>query len=128
MVASVLICFSDSLAKDSVPNSHKFIMIQAYINKKLYFINTIICITQHSGQLAPSGCNSILFLWNEVTKSATTPASPGWDTSLSQGYPPAFHQASLTLPQYSVTLLGGQMLCKNTVSCPRTEHNDPATE
>ena len=48
-------------------------MIQAYINKKLYFINTIICITQHSGQLAPSGCNSILFLQNEVTKSATTP-------------------------------------------------------
>lgn len=37
--------------------------------------------------------------------------SPGWDTSPSHGYPPAFHYTSLTICQYPCMLLGRQRQC-----------------
>ena len=41
---------------------------------------------------------------------------PGWDASPSQGYPPAFHHASLTIRQYPYLLLGGERHCDSSVS------------
>ena len=40
----------------------------------------------------------------EAIRSITTP--PGWDTGPLQGYPPAFHQASLTIHQCPFIPLG----------------------
>lgn len=37
--------------------------------------------------------------------------SPGWDTSPSHGYPPAFHYTSLTICQDPCMLLGRQRQC-----------------
>ena len=96
MVPSVLICFSDSWAKDLVPNSHKFIMIQAYINKKLHSINTIICITQHSGQLAHLAAIQYCFRrmkWLRVQQPPPPPPRMGYQSitrlppSISSGFP-----------------------------------------
>ena len=51
---------------------------------------------------------------------------PGWDASPLEGNPPAFNQATLTIGQYPFILLGGEGHCQGKVSCPRTQHNDPA--
>ena len=49
---------------------------------------------------------------------------PSWGASPSQGYPPTFYQASLTLCLYPFILLSGERHCESMVSCPRTQHMD----
>ena len=44
---------------------------------------------------------------------------PGWNASLSQGYPPAFHQASLPVPNYTSWVERGM----GRVKCLAKEHN-----
>ena len=46
-----------------------------------------------------------------MTRNVTTTSFPGWDASSSQSYPPAFHQASLTIHQYPFILLDGERHC-----------------
>ena len=42
---------------------------------------------------------------------------PRWDASPSQGYPLAFHQASLTIHQHPFVLLGGEGHCESKCWC-----------
>ena len=57
--------------------------------------------------------------------SIATP--PGLDASPSQYNPPAFRQVSLTVRRYPfIVLLGGERHCESELSCPKTQHNDPA--
>ena len=44
------------------------------------------------------------------------------------GYPPTFRQVFLTVRRYPFILLGGEKHCETEVSCPRTQHNDPARD
>ena len=50
----------------------------------------------------------------------------GYDASQSQGLPPAFYQAFLTISQYPLILLGEERHCESEVFCPRTQHIDTA--
>ena len=50
---------------------------------------------------------------------------PGWDASLSQGYPPAFHQASLPVPNYTSWVERGMGRVK-CLAKERTQHIDSA--
>ena len=50
--------------------------------------------------------------------------SPGWNAISSQGYPPAFHQASLTIYQYPFILLGWERHGESQLFFPRTQHID----
>ena len=52
-------------------------------------------------------------------------APPGWDASPSQ-VTPEFCQVSLTVRRYPFILLRGERNCENKLTCPRTQHNDPA--
>ena len=54
-------------------------------------------------------------------RSITAPP-PGWDSSISQGKPPAFHQVSLTIWRYPLMLLGGERHGESKVFFPRTPH------
>ena len=54
------------------------------------------------------------------------PPSSWMGASLSQGYPPAFHQASLKICQYPFIFLNGERHCESYLFCPRTQHIDRA--
>ena len=74
------------------------------------------------------------FLSMKQIVDITAPSQPGWDANLSQGYTPplplTFHQAPLTIHQYSFILLGGKrhddstVLPKNTTD-PKPRPLDP---
>ena len=49
---------------------------------------------------------------------------PGWNAIPWQGYPPAFHQASLTIHQYPFILLGWERHGESQLFFPRTQHID----
>ena len=49
---------------------------------------------------------------------------PGWNAIPWQGYPPAFHQASLTIPQYPFILLGWERHGESQLFFPRAHWPD----
>ena len=60
------------------------------------------------------------FQQREATWHFLTP--PGWDASLSQGYPP---ELNLLGSICYTSDLGEERYCESKVSCPRTQHNVP---
>ena len=55
-----------------------------------------------------------------------SPLLPAWNASPSQSDPTAFHQGSLTIRKFSLTLLGGERHCDNIAFRLRAQHIDSA--
>ena len=69
--------------------------------------------------------DSSLLLWHEGTRSTAPPPQIGCQSNATAPPPPpAFHQASLTIHQYPLILLGGERHGDSKVFCPGTLLND----
>ena len=83
-----------------------------------------ICLSLNSTFLAhPAGAYPAWFPYSMKRLEVLLLLLSGWDASLSQDYPPAFHQASLTLspePIYTP-----ERHCESNAFCQRIQQNDP---
>ena len=67
--------------------------------------------------------DSSLLPWHEWTRSTAPPPQIGCQSNATAS-PPAFHQASLTIHQYPLILLGGERHGDSKMFCPGTLLND----